>query len=55
VAFLKAFKLVINSVVGNYLVDSGAQVVALNRPHFDATTIDTVVMNHSYQTSSTPT
>jgi len=36
----------INGVAGNYLVDTGAQVVVLNRPHFESADVDTVVMNH---------
>jgi len=36
----------INGVAGNYLVDTGAQAVMLNRPYFDSADVDTVVMNH---------
>ena len=37
----------INGVFGNYLVDTGAQAVVLNRPHFDAANIETVELDHA--------
>ena len=37
----------INGVFGNYLVDTGAQAVVLNRPHFDAADIKTVELDHA--------
>jgi len=37
----------INGVFGNYLVDTGAQSVVLNRPHFEPDDIETVVMDHA--------
>ena len=37
----------INGVFGNYLVDTGAQITVLNRPHFEPDDIETVVMDHA--------
>ncbi len=42
----------INGVAGNYLVDTGAQAVVLNRPHFESADIDTVVMSHGSPTGA---
>jgi predicted aspartyl protease len=36
----------INGVAGNYLVDTGAQAIVLNRPYFESADVDTVTMNH---------
>jgi len=37
----------INGVFGNYLVDTGAQAVTLNRPHFESSDIKTAVLGHA--------
>jgi len=37
----------INGVFGNYLVDTGAQAIVLNRPHFDADDVKTVALDHA--------
>lgn len=37
----------INGVFGNYLVDTGAQAIVLNRPHFGPDDIETVAMDHA--------
>ena len=37
----------INGVAGNYLVDTGAQAIVLNRPRFAAADIDTVELTHT--------
>lgn len=36
----------INGVSGNYLVDTGAQAIVLNRTRFASGDIETVTMNH---------
>ena len=37
----------INGVFGNYLVDTGAQTIVLNRPHFGPDDVATVALDHA--------
>jgi hypothetical protein len=37
----------INGIFGNYIVDTGAQSVVLNRPHFGADDVSTVALSHA--------
>jgi predicted aspartyl protease len=37
----------INGVAGNYIVDTGAQAIVLNRPHFESANVNTVALRHA--------
>jgi hypothetical protein len=44
---LMVVKADINGVFGNYIVDTGAQAVVLNQPHFGPDDVTTVALNHA--------
>jgi hypothetical protein len=37
----------INGVAGNYIVDTGAQAIVLNRPHFESANLETAELRHA--------
>ena len=42
----------INGVAGNYIVDTGAQAIVLNRPHFESANVDTAELRHAAPTGA---